>query len=290
MQQVLEILVSGLSQGAVYCVFALGLSLVYGTSRILNFAHGSMYMTAAYLAWLLTAGWLTLPVGVALLVLVPVLFLFGVGVERLVIRPLRPHANWKTATMMATLGFAFVLDNLNLVLFGPTSITLAPLVEGTLALGPVVISRQSAVTLVLAVLVVAALQVFLTHSAFGRAMRAVSQDMTGAEMVGIRVGRVYAASFGISAVLAGVAAVLLSPVYLISPLGGWAPFLKAFVIVVFGGLGSTQGVLYAAFILGLVEAVVVAELSASWTMPIWFLVLLTVLMVRPRGLLGSWGD
>ncbi|WP_181703302.1 ABC transporter permease subunit [Chthonobacter albigriseus] len=286
----LEILVSGLSQGAVYCVFALGLSLVYGTSRILNFAHGSMYMTAAYLAWLLTAGWLTLPVGVALLVLVPVLFLFGVGVERLVIRPLRPHANWKTATMMATLGFAFVLDNLNLVLFGPTSITLAPLVEGTLALGPVVISRQSAVTLVLAVLVVAALQVFLTHSAFGRAMRAVSQDMTGAEMVGIRVGRVYAASFGISAVLAGVAAVLLSPVYLISPLGGWAPFLKAFVIVVFGGLGSTQGVLYAAFILGLVEAVVVAELSASWTMPIWFLVLLTVLMVRPRGLLGSWGD
>jgi branched-chain amino acid transport system permease protein len=290
MQHFLEILVGGLTQGAVYCVFALGLSLVYGTSRILNFAHGSMYMTGAYLAWLLTDGWLGLPFAVMTLLLVPVLFAFGVGVERVVVRPLRARANWKTATMMATLGLAFVLDNLNLVVFGPTSRTLAPLFEGTLDLGPLVISRQSAFTFVFAIAVVAALQAFLTFAPFGRAMRAVSQDMTGAEMVGIRVDRVFAASFGLSAVLAGLAAVLLSPIYLISPLGGWAPFLKAFVIVVFGGLGSTQGVLYAAFILGLVEAVVIAEVGASWTMPVWFVVLLVVLMVRPRGLLGSWGD
>lgn len=290
MQDLLEILVGGLSQGAVYCVFALGLSLVYGTSRILNFAHGSMYMTAAYLAWLLTEGWLGLPVAAMALVLLPLLFAFGVGVERVVVRPLRAHRNWKTATMMATLGLAFVLDNLNLVVFGPTSYTLRPVLEGTVQLGTLVLSRQAVFTFVVALAVVAALQAFLAYAPFGRAMRAVSQDMTGAEIVGIRPDRIFAVSFGLSAVLAGVAAVLLSPIYLISPLGGWAPFLKAFVIVVFGGLGSTQGVLYAAFILGIVEAVVIARLGASWTMGVWFLVLLAVLMTRPRGLLGSWGD
>ena len=81
---------------------------------------------------------------------------------------------------------------------------------------------------------------------------------------------------------------MLAPVYLISPLGGWAPFLKAFVIVVFGGLGSTRGVLYAAFILGIIEAFVIFEVGATWTMPVWLLTLLVVLMFRPQGLLGMW--
>lgn len=288
MQYVLEILISGLSQGAVYCVFALGLSLVYGTSRVLNFAHGSIYMTAAYGAWALSAAGLgLLPM---VLVLFPLLFAFGAGMEKVLVRPLRRHAQWKTATMMATLGFAFVLDNLNLVIFGPTSLTLPVLVDGTVHIGPVVVATHAVVTLVVALGVVAALHLFLIYAPLGQAMRAVSQDMTGAAMVGIRPDRVFAMSFGLSTVLAGVAALLLAPVYLISPLGGWAPFLKAFVIVVFGGLGSTQGVLYAAFILGIVEALVVAELGATWIMPVWFVVLLVVLMVRPRGLLGKWGD
>jgi branched-chain amino acid transport system permease protein len=95
-------------------------------------------------------------------------------------------------------------------------------------------------------------------------------------------------TFGLSVVLAGVAGVLLAPIYLVSPLGGWAPFLKAFVIVVFGGLGSTRGVLFAAFILAIIEAFVIFELGATWTMPIWLLTLLIVLMFRPQGLLGVW--
>lgn len=95
-------------------------------------------------------------------------------------------------------------------------------------------------------------------------------------------------TFGLSVVLAGVAGVLLAPIYLVSPLGGWAPFLKAFVIVVFGDLGSTRGVLFAAFILAIIEAFVIFELEATWTMPIWLLTLLIVLMFRPQGLLGVW--
>lgn len=290
MRDLLEILFSGLSQGAVYCVFALGLSLIYGTSRVLNFAHGSLYMAAAYIAWLLSDGWLGLGYAPMVALLLPILFVLGVVAERAIIRPLRWRADWKTTTMMATLGLAFVLDNLSLILFGATSKVMPPLFAGASEVAGIVVSHQQAFVLVAALAVVAALQTFLHLAPYGQAMRAVAQDMTGAEMVGIRVDRVFAVSFGLSTVLAGVAAVLLSPVYLISPLGGWPPFLKAFVIVVFGGLGSTQGVLYAAFILGLVEAVVVARLGATWTMPVWFLTLLAVLMVRPRGLLGRWGD
>jgi branched-chain amino acid transport system permease protein len=120
----------------------------------------------------------------------------------------------------------------------------------------------------------------------GQAMRAVAQDMQGASMVGINVNQIFSYAFGLSVVLAGTAGILLAPIYLISPLGGWPPFLKAFVIVVFGGLGSTRGVFYSAFILAIIESFVIFEIGATWTMPVWLLTLLVVLIVRPQGLLG----
>jgi branched-chain amino acid transport system permease protein len=290
MQTFLRIFFSGLSLGAIYCVFALGLSLVYGTSRVLNFAFGSTYMTMAYVAWFLSNGWLGLDLFWIFVLLMPVAFVFGLLTERLIIRPVRARSNWNIATMMTTLGFAFVLDNFNLVVFGPTAKSMPPLMEGATTFLGVTVAKQTVATLGLSLAAVAALQLFLTYAPLGQAMRAVSQDSTGAEIVGIRVDRVFAISFGLSTMLAAFAALLLAPVYLVSPLGGWAPFLRAFVIVVFGGLGSTQGVLWASFILAFIEATVIALFGATWILPIWFVVLLAVLMVRPRGLLGKWGN
>jgi branched-chain amino acid transport system permease protein len=283
-----DILVSGLTLASVYALFALGLALVYGTARVMNFAHGSIYTLAAYGAWLLSERAGLGPLSL-LALLLPAMFVFGAAVEHLLIRPLRQRPDWQVATMMATLGLAFVLDNLMLVAFGPTSLGLPRMFEGTVTLGPVTVSQQGIATLIVAVAAVAALQVFLGRSRHGRAMRAVAQDAAGAAIVGIRAERVFAMTFGIACALVGLAAVLLAPVQLISPLGGWAPFLKAFVIVVFGGLGSTAGVLWGAVILGLVEAAVMTLVGAAWVMPVWFLVLLVVLMVRPRGLMGKWG-
>lgn len=290
MTQYIEVLFSGIAQGAVYCVFAFGLSLVYGATRVLNFAHGSMYMGGAYLAWLLADGGLGLGYPLMFAVLIPLLFGIGMGIERVIIQPLRWRADWKTTTMMVTLGLAFVIDNANLIVFGPGDKVLPPLAEGTVDIGGAVFSRHTIIVFVAAVAIVAAMEVFLQKTPLGRAMRAVAQDMDGAAIVGIDANRVFGIAFGISAVLAGVAGVLLAPIYLISPFGGWSPFLKAFVIVVFGGLGSTRGVFYAAFILGIIEAFVIFELGATWTMPVWLLTLLIVLMVRPRGLLGQWAD
>ncbi len=288
MQQYLEVLVSGFAQGAVYCVFAFGLSLVYGIARVLNFAHGSFYMTGAYIAWLLSVGGLGLGYPAMFAILVPALFLIGILFERVVIRPLRWGPNWKTTTMMVTLGFAFLLDNLNLIVFGPRDKLLPPLLPGTVSVASLVFSYHKIMIVLVAVGIVVALELFLRRTLMGNAMRAVAQDMTGASMVGIKVNQVFGYTFGLSVVLAGVAGVLLAPIYLISPLGGWPPFLKVFVIVVFGGLGSTRGVLYSAFLLGVIEAFVIFEIGATWTMPIWLLTLLAVLMFRPRGLLGVW--
>lgn len=286
--QYVEVLISGIAQGAVYCVFAMGLSLVYGTARVLNFAHGSFFMVGAYGAWVLSDGYLGLNYAVMLTVLVPMLFLTGVVLERAIIRPLRWGRNWKMTTMMVTLGLAFLIDNLNLIVFGPEDKLLMPLFEGSVEVAGLAFSYQTFLVLFSAVLIVVCLELFLHRTRIGNAMRAVSQDMDGASMVGINVNQVFGYTFGLSVVLAGVAGVMLAPVYLISPLGGWAPFLKAFVIVVFGGLGSTRGVLYSAFILGIIEAFVIFEIGATWTMPVWLLTLLVVLMFRPQGLLGVW--
>jgi branched-chain amino acid transport system permease protein len=288
LQQYFEVLISGIAQGAVYCVFAFGLCLVYGIARVLNLAHGSFYMTGAYIAWTLSSGWLDLGYPAMLVILVPTLFLIGVLFERVIVRPLRRVPNWKTASMMITLGFAFLLDNLNLIVFGPQQKLLPPLLEGSISIAGLVFSYQEIAIFVVAIGIVIALELFLHRTLFGNAIRAVAQDTTGARMVGIKVNQVFGCTFGLSVVLAGMAGVLLAPIYLISPLGGWPPFLKVFVIVVFGGLGSTRGVLYAAFILGVIEAFVIFAIGPSWTMPVWLLTLLAVLMFRPQGLLGGW--
>lgn len=286
--QLAEILTGGLAQGAVYCVMAVGLSLLYGAARILNFAHGSLYTFGGYLTWVLASGVLGLPLWAAIVLAAPTLFASGYAIERIVIRPLRQNANWKIGAIMVTLGLAFILDNAFQVIFGPSAKTLPPLVEGAVMIGDLQISHYRILMFTIAIGTVVALEVFLNATRHGQAIRAVSQDMQGAAQVGIDTNHVFGMAFGLSVLMTGLAGVLLAPVFLISPLGGWAPFLKAFVIVVLGGLGSTRGACVAAFLLGIVEAFVIFYLGAPWTMPVWLVILLIVLMVRPRGLFGVW--
>lgn len=287
MPQFFDVFFGGIAQAAVYSLMAVGLSLVYGTARTLNFAHGALYTTGAYISWVLTVGYLGLPLWAAVVVLVPILFLIGVGIERFMLRPLRKGREWKITAMMVTLGLAFVLDNANLILFGPVAKPMPAFVEGSVSVFGAIVPAYRVAVLVIALAVVALLEVFLNGTRFGWAVRAVAQDIQGARQVGINVNRIFAFTFGLSVVLTGLAGLLLSPIYLISPQGGWEPFLKAFVIVVLGGLGSTRGALAAAFVLGLIEAAVVYKLGANWTMPVWMMTLLLVLMIRPQGLLGS---
>jgi branched-chain amino acid transport system permease protein len=288
MHQIVEVLISGIMLGAVYALFAVGLSLVYGVTRVLNFSYGAIYTIAGYIAWVMTVGYLEVSYPLVFLAVIPTLFVLGMALERLVIRPLRWKPKWNITTMMATLGVAFFIDNANLIIFGPDNKVLPPLAPGKVEALGFVLSYHEIIVFLIALVLVAALELFLRSSRYGQAMRAVAQDMQGANMVGINANQIFGYAFGLSAVLAGLAGVLLAPINLISPLGGWHPFLKAFVIVVLGGLGSTRGTLVAAFILGIIESYAMYWIGASWAMPLWLLTLLAILIFRPRGLFGVW--
>lgn len=286
METIAQILIPGIVAGSAYALFALGLALIYGTSRILNFAYGSLFMAAAYLLFFLTNGRFHLPIALAAILVIPFMFFVGILMETSIIRRLRSHRDWKSASMMATLGIAFILDNLFLVVAGPGQHDVPELATGAIHFLSVTIRYQDIFVVGLSALAVLCLEIFLNHTRTGCAMRAVSQDMFGANMIGIDVNFIFAVAFGLSLSLTALAAVLLTPITLVSPFGGWPLFFKAFVIVVFGGLGSTRGTLIAAIFLGLVEAAVTFLLGPAWVMPVWFLTLLAVLMIRPYGLMG----
>jgi len=283
-------LIDGVTIGSVYALIALGLSLVFGITRTFNFAHGSFFTWGAYFAWCLPVLFKRdVPYPVVFGIVIPIMFLFGWIFEKLVVRPLRKAPNWIIIVMLTTLTSALILDTTALVVFGPLAKALPPLFEGTIHLGNFAIGANDLGIFLIAVIIISLLILFLNKTRQGTAMRAVAQDLTGARMVGIYVNKTFGYSLGISAILAGIAGILLAPKYFISPMGGWAPYIKSFIIVFLGGLGSFKGTVCAAFILGIVEAMVVLYIAKVWVMPVWFVVLLAILIFRPKGLFGIWG-
>ncbi len=287
MTQLVDALIGGLILGAVYGVISLGLSLLYGIAKAYNFAHGSFFVWGAYIVWV----GITLfsqSYWIAFAIALPIMFLFGIFLERFVVRPIRGRPGWGNDVFLATLGFSLFLNNLALVIFGSRKKAIPPIIEGTVTIGNFVISWNDILIFIIAILIVVILELFLKHNRLGMAMRAVAQSPMGANIVGIPIHWVFAFTFGISAVLAGVSGILLAPKYMIYPFGGNEPFVKAFVIVFFGGLGSIKGTLVAAFILGIVESMVAMYIGAVWTMVVFFIILLAIMIFRPRGLFGTW--
>jgi len=282
-------LIDGVTIGSVYALIALGLSLVFGVTRTFNFAHGSFFTWGAYIAWTIVQVFgKEVSHFVIFAIVIPVMYLMGWVFEKIVVRPLRKSPNWLIIVMLTTLASALILDTTALVVFGPLTKTIPPLFEGTLRLGHFAVSINDAAIFFIAIIIIAALTLFLSKTRQGTAMRAVAQDLDGANIVGIYSDKVFGYSLGISAVLAGIAGILLAPKYFISPMGGWTPYIKSFIIVFLGGLGSFKGTVCAAFILGIIEAMVVLYISTVWVMPVWFVVLIIILIFRPKGLFGIW--
>jgi branched-chain amino acid transport system permease protein len=287
MHELATVGISGVSNGSVYAMMALGMALVYGVSKHFNFAYGSFYMMGGYLAWFLLSFGFSYPVVFA--GAISLVFLIGLAVERYTLRPLRARKEWEMLVVMSTLGLALFLDNLYLAIFGPFVKALPPLFGGSINLGGFVISMQSIGIALIAMGVITGLLLFLHRTREGMAMRAVALDMVGAEIVGIPKDRVFCYAFGIATALAAIGGILLAPKYFVWHAGGWEIMVKAWVITVFGGMGSVVGAVYAAFILGMVEAVMMWQVGATWTIVAWFAVLIGIFIFRPRGLLGTWG-
>lgn len=284
-------IISGLSSGSAYAMMAVGMSLVYGVSKVFNFAYGSFYTMGGYLSWIFLGGLIGRSIGypATFAIVIAALFFIGLGTERFIIRPLRVRRDWEMLAVMSTLGLALFLDNLYLALFGPFRKSIPPLFEGTKTIAGTVVSIQDIAIAAITLGVIAGLWFFLNRTKRGLAVQAVAQDMTGAQMVGIDKDRVFAYTFGLACVLVGFGGMLLAPKYLVSHLAGWNVLVKAWVITAFGGMGSITGAVYAAFILGMVEAFVGWQFGLTWTLMALFAILIGIFIVRPQGLRGTWG-
>ena len=287
MREFIEVLITGFTIGIVYFLVAVGFTLCYGVGRVLNYSYGSFFTWGAYLAWVLAVGYAGLNYLLVFVIVLPIMFLMGLAVDQVIIRPLRSRPEFEFSVLLATLGLAVFLDNLILVIFGPRTKSLPAFLEGSVKIAGFTLSWQLLAMFIFALVVAVVLFVFMAKTRTGMSMRAVAQDPTGARIVGIPLYRVFAITFGISTMLCGAGGILLAPRFFMTPLGGWTFLVKALIIVIAGGLGSIKGTLYASFMLGILEAIVGWKLGLLWVMPFWFLVLFLILLVRPAGLFGA---
>ncbi len=286
--EIVDVIISGLTNGSVYALMAVGLTLIYGVTKAFNFAYGSFFNLGGYCAWILigivglAGGYLSI-----FLAVVPVLFVVGYLLEKVLVAPLRKHGDWENKVMMMTLGLALFMDNLYVVVFGGRVKSLPPILEGTLEIGQLVFTYLDITIFFLSIGGILLFGWLLNNTRMGMAVKAVAQNPEGARIVGIPKERIFAATFAISTVMVGFGGILLSQKYFISPMSGGGIMVKSWVITAFGGMGSIRGGLYAAFIIGMLEAFVGWKLGMSYGMIALFILLLTTLVVRPQGLMGK---
>jgi branched-chain amino acid transport system permease protein len=277
--------VSGLLIGGVYALVALGLTLIFGVLRIINFAHGSLMMLGMYATFFLYAGAGIDPYLSALLV-GPAFFLVGVALERAVIEPnvAAPEAN----QLLLTLGVALFLENAALALFSPDYRSLRlPYASRTFLLGDAVVSLPRLIAFVGALVLTTGLWLFLQRTVTGKAIRAAAQEREGALLVGIDIRRLYGVAFGIGSAVVAVAGTLVTPFLYVAPDVGDVFNILAFVIVVLGGMGSFVGALVGGLLVGLAEAAGAALLPGSLKQLPIFVLFVLVLLFRPTGLAGG---
>ena len=282
-----NLVIIGITLGAVYAIMALGLSFIYGITKIFNYAHGAFYTWGAYIAWMLFT-YTPVPYPAVVVLTVIIMFFFGLAYEKALMYPLRRFQGWGITAIIVTLGSALFLDNLAIKLFTTRPKKIPYLAEGTFTVGDFQITQHEVVTLVIVLVLVFLMILFLGRVRTGMAMQGVAQDTTGARIVGIPINWIFSLTFAMASALAGVSAILLAPKILIYPTVGWLVFVKAFVVMVFGGVGSIKGAAVAAFILAMVEAFVTYFIGGIWGTPVFILVLIIMLTVRPKGLFGTW--
>lgn len=284
--QLIEQGINGLVLGSIYALVASGLSLIWGSMKMLNFAHGEFYMLGGFMLFygITLAGlpwWLATPLAMVLVMLA------GFGVLKLTIQPLLNKPGWDVSPIIATLGLSIFLQNAALRLFGERFKNVPYYVEGNITLFGVRLAAQRLLILAVSLLVILLFVQFLKRSRLGMALRAVAQDRDAAVLQGIDVNGTYMWTFGISAALAALAAAMLAPIFAVNPWMGGTLLTKAFAVCVVGGLGHLGGAILGGILLGTTESMAVVFLSSEWKDVTSFALLLIVLWVRPSGFFGT---
>lgn len=275
--------VNGVMLGAVYVLVALGLVLVYGVLRVLNFAHGALLMLGAYVCQFIfsrVVGNYPLAILGSIVVLLPV----GWLLERSVFARLRDNLHNQ---VIASLGLILVIENLAIVIWGPTALQFRVVAtQQPVALGGLHFSLQHLLVIGVGLGCVVALFTFLRFTKFGTAIRATAQHPGAARVVGIDVDRVHAVTFGIAVALAAIGGALLGPLYLVFPQMGDLPLVKGLAAIILGGLGSVWGAVIGGLAIGVVEALSTLVIPTDYRDAVTFVAIAAVLLLRPQGLFG----
>jgi len=290
MQFILENIINGILMGSIYGLAALGLTVIFGVLKVINFAHGSLLMVGMYVAY-----WAVILTGLhpylALVTVVPVMFSFGYFLQDIIIKPIfkaEKAVREPITVIIVTTGVWYILDNLSLLVFGPQyrNIQDNPLRGKMLEVAGMLLSVPRLWGFFAAVLTTVGIYWFFQKTRIGRAIRATSLDREAASLQGINQYKIYNLAVGIGTAVAGIAGVSLVPFYNIFPSVGVLFDIKCFIIVVLGGLGSMGGALLGGVIIGVIENVGAQFMAATWTEAIVYGLFLVFLFLKPSGLFG----
>jgi branched-chain amino acid transport system permease protein len=287
MDTILQLLVSGVMLGGIYALMSIGLTLIFGVLKIVNFAHGEFLMLAMYAAWAIVslAG---VNAYVAAIVVMPVLFGFGALAYLLTVRPAvdKPHL----IVVFATMGLSIVMQNLALVMMTADLRDVPPLFGGTpLRIGPLYLRVELVLGFLISAAITLVLMAFIKRSYVGKAIRATVQDRDAAMLMGINVPRLFLLTFAGGSALVGLAGCIMMPLYSTFPTVGLNFVLIAYVVVVLGGMGSMEGAFLGGICIGLVQSLSSYYVAPAYGQMFYFLVFLLVMIFRPDGLFGQRG-
>ena len=286
MQLLMQQMVNGIALGSIYAMIALGYTMVYGTIRLINFAHGDVYMLGAFLGYYLVTvlgvNWM-----LALLITMGVIAVVGVLIERIAYKPLR-HST-RVAALITAIGVSYLIQNLMTYFVGPEMRAFpAPIEVKMFKVFGLIVNSKQLLVLTVTITVMIALQIIVQHTRMGKAMRAVAVDQDAAQLMGINVDRVISFTFALGSALAGLAGILVGIYYnSIQATMGTSPGLKAFIAAVVGGIGSIPGAMIGGYLIGILETLVTYMGGAMYKDAVVYGLLIIILLVLPSGLLGK---
>ena len=288
----IQVIINAFQSGAVYVIFSLGLTLVFGVMKIVNFAHGEFYTAGAFITYLFLQQWniaasLGLPPLVAYLItfILAVLIVGAMGyvVELTIFSKFR---NDMTSGLIVSLGLSMILQMVFLMIFGGSAQSVTSVFAGTTNIMGGAIANERIAIFFIALTLTIALYYFLKKTKMGKAMRAISQDQEAAEIQGINYNSISRWGFVLGAVLAAIAGVLVAPASVVDPSIGGSYLMKAFIIIILGGMGSIPGCILAGFILGIIESFGTFYFDVAFATTLSFVLVILMLLIRPQGLMG----
>lgn len=287
MDTFIQQIINGLSLGSVYALVALGYTMVYGIIKLLNFAHGDVYMVGSFIGYFIISNY-NLGFIPTLLITMLITGIIGVVIYQVAYRPLRNST--RIASLITAIGMSYLLQNGMMYIAGPQTRSFPQVIDNQMyAVGSIKISTMQILMLITTVFLMIALQLIVQQTKLGKAMRAVSNDPGAAQLMGINENLVISFTFFLGSMLAGAGGVLVGMYYnTITPTMGVGPGLKAFIAAVVGGIGNIPGAMIGGYLIGMTEVMISAFGNSMVRDAVVYLILIVILLVRPTGILGKY--